>query len=421
MHHLPRALRSPVCTLAALLCLVTSLSADDWPQWRGPHRDGRSAETGLLKAWPAGGPPLAWKAGELGAGYASVAVAQGGVYTAGDVGRENFVLRLKESDGTRVWATRLGKAGAPGWGGFGGPRGTPTLDGDRLYALGQYGELVCLETATGKEVWRRDLTKDLGGTLPEWGFSESPLVDGDRVLVTPGGAKGTIAALDKKTGQPLWQSAGLTDEAQYTSLVPATIGGVPQYVQLTMASVAGISPAKGDLLWRAPRKGATAVIPTPVIKGDLVYVSSGYGTGCNLFRVTKSGDAFAATQVYANKTLENHHGGVVLVGDHLYGFDERKGWTCQLLESGAAVWQEKGKLGKGSITYADGRLYCREEAEKGSKIALIEATPDGFRESGRFEQPDQSGKQTWPHPVIANGRLYLRDQENLFVYDVRAK
>lgn len=406
---------------AGMPAFWTSSVADDWPQWLGPQRDGRSAESDLADRWPEGGPKLVWRAKGLGAGYVAVSVSGGRVFTAGDHEARNCVMALSESDGKTLWSTPVGKAGAPGWGGYAGPRCTPTVDGERLYFIGQYGEVVCIETATGKEVWRKHLVTDFGGKVPEWGYSESPLVDGDRVVMTPGGAQGAVLALNKTTGAPLWQSRGFTDEAQYSSVVRAEIEGVAQYIQLTMASVAGVNAKDGAVLWRAPRKGATAVIPTPVVQGPLVYVASGYGIGCNLFRVTKEGDGFKATQVYANKIMVNHHGGVILVDGHNFGYSEGKGWTCQKFETGEAVWQEKEKLGKGSLTYADGRLYLREEKKGSSKVALIEAVPAGYRETGRFQPPDQSGKECWPHPAIANGRLYLRDQDTLLCYDVKAK
>jgi outer membrane protein assembly factor BamB len=255
--------------------------------------------------------------------------------------------------------------------------------------------------------------------LPEWGFSESPLVDGDHVLFTPGGPKGTLVALNKKTGELLWQTKDWTDNAHYSSIIIVEIDGVRQYIQLTEKSLAGVVPKDGRILWKAARKGSTAVIPTPIYADGQIYVTSGYGVGCNLFKVSK-GDSFTATQVYANRVLENHHGGVVKVGDYLYGYSENKGWTCQEFASGAAKWQEKNKLGKGSLVYADGCFYCREEAEKGV-VALMEANPAAFVEKGRFTPPDRSGKQSWPHPVVVGGRLYLRDQDVLLCYDVQAK
>ena len=295
----------------------------------------------------------------------------------------------------------------------------PTVDGDLLYSLDQWGDLVCFATETGIEKWRKQLEKDLGGSRPGWGFAEAPLVDGDKVVVTPGGSKGAIAALDKKSGAVIWRSTGFTDAPHYSSLIIAEIGGVRQYIQLTAASVVGVAAADGKVLWRTPRRGSVAVIPTPIESDGFVYVTSGYGAGCNLFQVTEKGGQFSVREVYANKVMTIHHGGAVKVGDFVYGFSDGKGWTCQDFKTGNAKWQDKGKLGKGSLTYADGHFYLR--AEDKSTMALIEASPVGYREQGRFTPPDLSGKETWPHPVVANGRLYIRDQDVLLCYDVKGK
>ena len=394
----------------------------DWPQFRGPNYNDISPETGLLQDWPAEGPPLVWKATGLGAGFAGVAVVGNRIYTAGDKGDSSFVLALDAADGRVVWSVKLGKAGPGGGTGdpkFNGPRATPTIDDGRLYAVGQYGEMVCLATTDGKELWRRDYLKDFGGTCPKWGYSESALLDGERVVVTPGGADGSMVALNRQTGALLWRSKGLTDLPQYSTPAIAEIGGVRQYVQLLTNSVAGVAAADGKLLWRAPRRGNVAVIPSPIYHDGFVYVTSGYGAGCNLFKVTAVGGQFSAEQVYANHVMVNHHGGVILIGNYLYGYSEGKGWTCQDFATGEAKWEEK-KFPKGSLAYADGRLYLRQEDNQGT-LALIEASPEGYREHGRFNQPSRSDQKSWPHPVIAGARLYLRDQDVLLCYDVKAK
>ena len=407
-----------VCVSLAWAMSVPSFAVD-WPQWRGPQRDGSSQEKGLLDAWPEGGPTLLFKAEGLGSAYASVAVVGDSIYTMGDKDDASMVIALHRKTGKLLWSTAVGKGGAPGWGGFAGPRCTPTVDGSQLFVVGQYGEIVALDARSGKEQWRKSMKDDLEGALPEWGFTESPLVDGARVVVTPGGPRGTLAALDRKTGKTLWRSKEWTDGAHYSSIIKAKICGVDQYVQLTAASVAGVDPTTGKLLWRADRPGATAVIPTPIVSHDMVYVSSGYGTGCNMFQVTKEGAEFKAEQVYANKLMTNHHGGVILVGDKLYGYSDGKGWVCQDLKTGETVWSEKNELGKGSIALADGHFYLREEDGAGS-VALIQATTDGYKETGRFDPPNRSEKNSWAHPVVVGGRLYLRDQDVLLVYDVTA-
>jgi outer membrane protein assembly factor BamB len=288
--------------MVLFLALISAALAasGDWPQFRGPNRDGASAETGLLQELPPGGPPLVWKATGLGVGYSSVAVAGNRLYTIGEDTNASSVVALDTANGKKVWSAKLGKAGAPGMPAFEGPRATPTLQGDLLVAVGQWGELVCFESATGKELWRKDYTKDFGGKRPNWGYAESPLIDGDKVVVTPGGAEGAVVALNKKSGAVLWRSKEFTDSPHYSSLIVAEIGGVRQYIQLTAENVAGIAAVDGKLLWKAPRKGKVAVIPTPVYSDGFVYVTSAYGVGCNLFKVTAAGGKFTAEEVYAN-------------------------------------------------------------------------------------------------------------------------
>jgi outer membrane protein assembly factor BamB len=390
----------------------------DWPQFRGPNRDDISPDTGLLKHLPPGGPPLVWKATGLGTGYSTVSIVGDRLYTIGEDKDFSRVIALNAADGKPLWAAKLGKAGAPGMPAFEGPRSTPTVSGGMLVALSQWGDLVCLEADTGKELWRKDYEKDFGGRRPTWGYSESPLIDGNQVVITPGGGQGTIAALDKKTGALLWRTKGFTDEPHYSSMIMEEVGGVRQYIQLTAKSVVGVAAADGEVLWVAPRPGRVAVIPTPIYSDGLVYVNSSYGVGCNLFKISAAAGKFTAEEVYANKVMANHHGGVIKVGDYVYGYSEGKGWTCQDFKTGKAVWEEKEKLGKGSIAYADGHLYLRTE-DKGT-VGLIEASPQGYRECGRFEQPGRSKEKAWPHPVVCGGKLYLRDQDTLLCYNLKA-
>ena len=395
-------------------------AAGDWPQWRGPNRDGISAETGLLKQWPPAGPPLVWRATGLGKGYSSVSVVGDRIYTLGDHGDDAFLIAISRANGKQLWSAKLGQAGASGWGGFEGPRSTPSVTGNFVIALGQWGELLCVDAESGKEIWRKDFIKDFRGERPEWGFAESPLIDAEKVVVTPGGPGGAIVAVHHKTGAVMWRSKGFYDPAHYSSLIAAEIGGIRQYIQLTAEHVVGVAAADGKVLWRANRNGSTAVIPTPIYFDNQVYVTSGYGIGCNLFKISHASGQFSAQQVYANKVMANHHGGVIRVGDYVYGHSEGKGWVCQQLKSGNPVWEEKSKLGKGSIAYADGHFYLRAEGGRGT-VALIEGTPTGYKESGRFNPPDRTDKNSWAHPVIAGGKLYLRDQDVLLCYDVKAK
>jgi outer membrane protein assembly factor BamB len=310
-----------------------------------------------------------------------------------------------------------------------GPRSTPTLDGDLVYALGGQGNLVCARVANGEVVWRKSLKRDLGGVMMSgWGYSESPLVDGDQVVCTPGGDQGAVAALDKKTGEVLWRSKEFTDRASYSSLVISEAGGVRQYVQMTGESVAGVAARDGRLVWRFERPSRVAAVPTPVISQDHVYVTSGYGAGCALLKLTGTGNGqVQCEEVYDNKLVSNHHGGVVLVKGHIYGHSGTRGWICQDFLSGKLVWRSN-KLGKGSLTCADGYLYCYDEDD--GTVALVEASPNGWKESGRFTIPESSKRPRprmrprsnfWTHPVVANGRLYVRDQELIFCYDVSAR
>jgi len=409
-----------VLSIAICCCFApVSVQAEDWPQWRGPNRDGKSADTGLLKEWPAAGPKLAWKATGLGKGYSNMSVAAGRLFTMGDKDGAGYVIALAAADGKILWSTKVGAAGGPDpsdWN-YKGPRCTPTVGGDLVFALNEWGEMVCVTAADGKEQWHKDFRKDFGGKPPTWGYSESPLVDGDQVVVTPGGSQGAMVALDKKTGRLLWQSKDFTDDAHYSSIVLADIGGTRQYVQLTAASVVGISAKDGSVLWKAPRKGNVAVIPTPIVEGNLIYVTSGYNAGSQLFKVTPNAGKFSVEQVYTQRAVAVHHGGAVKVGDYVFAYSDSRGLACQNFQTGEIVWSEKEKIKKCCVSYADGGLYCREE-ETGTMI-LLDPSPTGYKEKGRFPQPDRAKEKAWPHPTIANGKLYLRDQDVLLCYDVK--
>jgi outer membrane protein assembly factor BamB len=400
-----------------------ALRTGDWPQWRGPDRNDVSKETGLLKTWPKEGPKLLWTFADAGVGYAGFAVVGDRLYTMGADDKKEYVYALDLKTQKKAWSTEIGTRYTNGRGD--GPRSTPTVDGDLLYVIGGQGNLVCCKTAGGEKVWEKSLTKDLGGGIPQWGYTESPLVDGDQVVCTPGGAKGAVAALNKKTGELLWQSKDFTDRAGYSSLVIAEVGGVRQYVQMTGNSVAGVAAKDGKRLWRFPRNGPVAAIPTPVVAGDLVYATSGYRAGCNLLKLSPSAGGTKEEEVYANKDMTNHHGGVVLVDDYLYGYSDDKGWVCQEFKTGKVVWESK-KLGKGSLTCADGQFYCYSEND--GTVVLVEANPKEWKENGQFtipqksklpRPPQQPRNNIWTHPVVANGRLYLRDQELIFCYDVK--
>ena len=408
--------------LALLLLTVlfqnTSAATGDWPQWRGPQRDDVSAESGLLASWPEDGPPRKWLFRNCGIGYAGPAIVEGRLYIMG--GREGYaqLICLDTTDGRELWATNLGPIFENSWGD--GPRSTPTVDGQLIYAMTAKGNLVCLRKDNGSVVWNQEMT-DLGGRVPIWGYSESPLVFQDLVLCTPGGEQGAIVAMDKLTGEIRWRCEELTDMAHYSSIVLMQHGGKTAGVQLLETQLVGIALSDGKLLWSTPWPGSTAVVPTPLVRGNQVYATSSYGAGCKLLTI---GNDFSVDVDYENKIMVNHHGGVILVEDHVYGYSDRKGWTCQDFATGEYVWRDKSSLGKGAIAYADDHFYCLSEDQ--GEVVLIDATTDGWQEKGRFVLKPQSELRKprgriWVHPVIAGGRLYLRDQDLVYCYDVSAQ
>lgn len=425
--------------LAVTLIVAQPISAGDWPQYRGPQRNDVSTETGLLKKWPAEGPKLLWTFTNTGIGYSGPAIVGDKLFITGvRGGTEHLIaLDLKKSGGAaELWATPIGPTydwEANKWGT--GPSATPTVDGSSVFALGASGELICADAPTGRLSWRKSLPKELdaevnpiGGGPKKlgWGFTWSPLVDGQQLVCVPGGPKGTVAALDKRTGKVLWQSEELTDQASYASAMAADIGGVRQYVVLTNKGVSAVASKDGKLLWSWQRTPpySTEVINSPIIQGNLVYVTVGAANGCTLLRVEKNGSRFKAEEVYANKNLANHHGSVILVEGKVYGFSENRGWTCQDFKSGEVVWAERQKMRAGTMTFADGHFYCY--AENDGTAALIEASNSGWEESGRFTIPQQSksrkpGARIWTPPVVSGGKLFLRDQELLFCYNVAGR
>ncbi|WP_050030181.1 PQQ-binding-like beta-propeller repeat protein [Verrucomicrobium sp. BvORR034] len=405
-----------LCAFAGMLAsFQPNAQANDWPTFRGADRKDISKETGLLKSWPAEGPKRVWTFEGAGLGYSGFAVVGGTLYTLGAKEFEEHLIAVDAATGKEKWTVSVGPLLTNGWGD--GPRSSPTVDGDRVYALGGKGDLACVSAKDGKVIWKASLT-DAGGKVPGWGYCESPLVDGNQVVVTPGGNKGAVLALDKLTGKQVWQSAEWTDGAQYASLVPIEFNGVRQYVQLTMQNFAGISAKDGSLLWKVAFPGKTAVIPTPIYDAGQVYVAAGYGVGCKSVKLGSGEPEF----LYENTNMVNHHGGVILVGDYLYGHSDKGGWTCQNFKTGEVQWAERGKLGKGAIHCADGMLYLLEE--NSGNVVLIEASPNGWNEKGRFQLGPQTSQRNpkgkiWTHPVVSGGKLYLRDQELIHCYDVK--
>lgn len=403
--------------LFALGCTVATTLGLDWPQWGGPQRDHISRETGLLQAWPKEGPKQVWLYKNAGLGYAGVAVAQGKLFTMGAREGRERLLALDAATGQELWSLDLDEILKNDWGD--GPRGTPTVEGGRVFALSGKGTLVAANAADGKQLWSKSMTA-LGGIVQHWGYTESVLVENGKVYCTPGGPNGTLAAFDAATGELQWQSKELKNPAQYASIMPVNLNGKRQLIQLLMTNLVSVNAENGALLWQTGWPGRVAVIPTPIVRDNLIYITTGYGVGCKLVRVSPDNKP---SDVYENKVMKNHHGGVVLLGDHVYGYSDGPGWVCQKFETGEEVWASK-KLGKGAMTAVGGRLYCLDEGT--GEVALIEASSKGWEEHGRFTLAPQTTLRAprgkiWMHPVIANGKLFLRDQELLFCFDVAAK
>jgi len=397
--------------------------AADWPQWRGPNRNGISEETGLLKEWPKEGPKLRWQIKEAGLGYSTPAVVGERLYLLANEGLENeFVQALAVKDGHRIWRAPLGKVGNPGQKpSFPAARSTPTVDGDVLYALGSDGDLACVETGTGKVRWQKNLRIDFGGKPGTWAYAESPLVDSDVLVCTPGGSEATLVALNKKTGDVVWKSAiPGGDEAAYSSVIIVESGGIKQYVQMLQKGLVGVAAKTGKFLWRydktVSRYGAN--IPTPVARDGNIFCA-GAGTGGGLIKLKVTGGTVVAEQAYFSPKLPAAIGGAVLLGDYLYGTGQ-SGMLCVEFATGTVKWEDRA-LGPASLCFADGRLYLHGET---GEMALVEPAPDGYHEKGRFTPPDQPKRsdpmeKAWVYPVVANGSLYLRDHNLLWCYDLK--
>ena len=439
-------IRYGCCLIWLLLGTTASAGAFDWPQWQGPDRDAVSKEGDLLKEWPKDGPPLAWKVKDLGGGYSAPSIAAGQIFGMSNREGKQVVWALSEADGKTLWVTPLGPIAAQRMSqGVEGPGCTPTVDGERLYVIGNGGELACLEASGGKIVWQRSLTRDFDGHPPTWSYRESPLVDGDKLICTPGGTDATIVALDKRTGNTLWKcqvpkgSGGASanaqrgrgrggfggSEAAYASTIAIDFDGQRQYVQFTAKALVGVAASDGKLLWRYDKPANANAIDcsTPLYHDGMVFAASAYGAGGGLVKLSKGADGgIKADEVWFSRNMQNHHGGVILFDGCLYGANGGNGGgalVCLDFKTGQVLWNQRteGRAPKGSVMLADERLYYR--CEDGVML-LIEPNSKQYLERGRFEQPDRSKAPDWSHPVIANGKLYLRDQDVLLCYDVKA-
>jgi len=425
-HYIPARLSGRVAVLMIAMAsgfVSASAQAEDWPQWRGPKRNGVSSETGLLKEWPKEGPRLIWQAKDIGSGYSTPAVVGERLYLLGNDGLENeFVQALSAADGKRAWSTRLGNVGNPKQQpSFPAARSTPTVEGEFLYALGSDGDLACVEAANGKVRWRKNLRTDFGGKPGTWAYAESPLIDGNALVCTPGGSEATLVALNKTTGEVIWKCALPSgDEAAYASAILIEAGGVKQYVQFLQKGLAGVEAKTGKLLWRydkiVSKYGAN--IPTPIAQNGAIY-GGGAGTGGGLIKLQAKAGSFEAQQIYFSPKLPTAIGGAIEIGGLLYG-TTAQALLCVDFATGAIKWEDRA-LGAAALCCADGRLYLHGE---NGEVCLVEPSPDAYKEKGHFTPPDQPKRsspmeKSWAYPVVANGRLYLRDHGSLWTYDVR--
>ena len=410
--HIRLVIQACVTAVAVAWAVARLLDAQvaDWWQWRGPNRDGHSAESGLLQEWPAAGPPQMWRTTGAGIGYSSFASADGRLFTLGARGNVEYVIAFDAASGKRLWETANGQRFRNEQGD--GPRGTPTVEAGRVYALGGSGELASLDAATGQKIWSVSLVQQFGGTTPYWGYSESPLIVGDRLVVNAGGRRASIVAINKQDGKTLWQNHN--DEAGYSSPMLLRTGSLQQVVFFTGQRALAVDPRDGRLLWSYNRvANGTANIATPVVRGNRVFLSSDYGTGAALLDVKAAGNIASAEEVYFTREMRNHHASSVVVGEHIYGFSSSI-LTALRFDTGEMAWRHRS-VGKGSLIYADQRLYLLSEQ---GIVGLAEATPTEYRERGRFSI-QASGPPTWSHPIITNGRLILRDQDIVYAFNVK--
>ena len=405
--------RSSRSKKSATAAKPTALAAVDWNQFRGPQRDNLSPESGLADKWPEGGPELLQTISGIGEGYASVSLVGELMYTMGNVDGGEQVIALNRKTGEIVWKTRNGDEYQEGQGN--GPRGTPTVIDGMVYSLGGNGDLSCIKADNGEMVWQVNILKSFGGGNITWGISESVLIDDGKVICSPGGSDATVVALDAKSGNVIWKSkVPEQPAASYASPVAMTIGKIKQYVIFTSKGICGVRADDGEPLWgQNASSNGTANCATPLVVDNYVFSSSDYGTGAELVQLIPSGKSVQAKQVYFTKDMKNHHGGMVLLDGHVFGSNGDM-LSCVELKTGKPTWRERSM--KGSVVYADKKIVFRNE---NGPVVLLAADTQKYTELGRFDQPERSNRPAWAHPVIADGKLYLRDMDKLLVYNLK--
>jgi outer membrane protein assembly factor BamB len=407
------AIAAAICGIVSIGAGLAEVRAADWPQFHGAAGDNISTETGLLKQWPDGGPELVWTAKGMGDGFASVSVADGLVYTAGNIDGKTVITAM-DLDGKVLWQTPCGE----GWTkSFPGVRATPTIDGDRLYFESPLGDVVCLDAKTGEQLWGLNILEKFGGQNIQWALAESVVIDGDNAICCPFGSQGSIVALDKRTGETVWVAESVGDKAGYATATLAEFAGLRMVLAMSAKALVGVNADNGDLLFRYEHLTKHDVNALkPICADGRVFISSGYKAGSEMVQLTAAGGKVTAEQAWESKDMDNHHGGVILWDGYLYGADSKRNWVCFDWDSGETKYSESG-VGKGSATCADGMLYTF--AESGGKVGLVKPTPEGHQVVSEFQIPKGGEGKSWAHPVVCGGRLYLRHGDFLFVYDVK--
>ena len=405
-------------TVVSVLIVATAwaaVQAGDCPRFRGPAGDGTFSETGLLKQWPEGGPKLAWTAKGLGQGYSSATVANGTVYVTGMDDQKQGYLFAFGLDGSPKWKTAYGPELDKRGPAVAGTRGTPTIDGDRVFLVTGLGKVITFDAAKGQVLKTVDLLERFGAKQAQFGFAESVLVDGQKVICTPGGPDASLAALDRNTGEVLWQTKGLSQPTGCCSARIIDHGGRRLILTMLAQSVVAVDPGTGEVVWQHEYPHRAGVQPNPPLYGGgLVYVSSGMGVGGAMLSLADSSPS--AAPKWTDKTMDCQMQGTVLIDGYIYGTAQsgNKGLVCLEWKTGKAVWNAPA-IGQGVVVAAEGMLYVYA---LDGKMYLVKPNPAAFEPVSQFAVSEGTNEH-WAHPTIANGRLYIRHGDALIVYDIK--